>query len=95
MRFVDPKNRKKLDAVCDHIFLTDIKFDGDFNYILYRLAKHYLKHGYGNLKNMLAELHEAEQYIRYRILYPYEEKKEQENGDVNRGTVKGIPKIGE
>jgi len=83
MPFVNLEKRPELDKITKKIIKSQIKFNGDFNYILYQLAKYYVEHSYGNLKNMLAELHEAEEYIRYRFLYPYEAKKHAENGDVN------------
>jgi len=87
--------RNKLDDVTRTIISAQIEFNGDFNYILHQLAKYYVEHSYGNLKNMLAELHEAEQYIRYKFLYPYEEKKKKENGDVNFITVDPSWKLGD
>lgn len=90
----DLELRIKLDKITKHIITSKIQFNGDFNYILYQLAKYYIKHSYGNIKNMLSELHEAEEYIRYKFLYPYEEKKKKENGDVNFIQVDSSRKLG-
>lgn len=55
---------------------------GKLNYILFALCKRYVPKNYTDLRNFLAEIHEAECEIRRRILAPYEDQKIQENGDV-------------
>jgi hypothetical protein len=62
---------------------------GDLNYIICTLAQsakdravYESKYGYEFLRNLLGEIHEAEQEIRRRLLVPYEVKKRHENGDV-------------
>lgn len=60
-----------------------LKVDGDLNYLLYAFCKRYVKASYNNYKNYLGELAEISAEIRRRLLAPYEDKKIEENGDVD------------
>jgi len=55
---------------------------GRLNYVLFALCKRYVPKNYTDLRNFLAEIHEAECEIRRRILGPLEDEKIQTNGDV-------------
>lgn len=69
-----------LNTVLDYGFVA-----GDLNYIICSLADIQAAQGdvsYEKLRNILAEIHEAEEEIRRRLLVPYEAKKRHENGDV-------------
>jgi len=55
---------------------------GRLNYVLFALCKRYVPKTYTDLRNFLAEIHEAECEIRRRILAKLEDEKIQTNGDV-------------
>jgi hypothetical protein len=70
----------------DHIHNYDGLHAGDLNYIICTLADTLTTVdggiGYQKLRDILGEIHEAEEEIRRRLLVPYEAKKRHENGDV-------------
>jgi hypothetical protein len=57
--------------------------NGNLNYFLFALCKRTVKPSYNNYKNFLGELAECSAEIRRRLLAPYEDKKINENGDVD------------
>jgi len=61
---------------------TQVKADGDLNYVLYKYCKESVVSSYNNYKNYIAELRQCATEIERRILAPYEDKKLEENGDV-------------
>ena len=71
-----------MDRVIRAMIEAELQVDGDLNYILYKFAKYHIKPSYKNYKNFLAELNEAAEEVRRRLLVPYEEKKMKENGDI-------------
>lgn len=54
--------------------------NGDLNYILYKFCKRNVKPSYNNYKNFIGELRQCATEIERKILAPYEDKKEMENG---------------
>ncbi|MBE3137620.1 MAG: hypothetical protein IMZ43_09575 [Thermoplasmata archaeon] len=75
--------REMLDSIVENLsgrFVHDTP--GKLNYVLFALCKRYVPKNYTDLRNFLAEIHEAECEIRRRILAPLEDQKIQENGDV-------------
>lgn len=76
----------------------DIKPNGDINYVLFKYCKYHIEPSYNNYKNFMGiiyrmmhnavsdsyknEFREAAEWIRIKLLTPYEEKKILENGDV-------------
>jgi len=60
----------------------NIKIDGDLNYILFKFCKYYIKPSYNNYKNFCGELRQCATEIERKILGPYEDKKEHENGPI-------------
>jgi len=81
MPYVKPEHRPGLDPVVDAMIAADIQADGDLNYILFKFARR-IQPSYNKLKNYRAELRECADEIKRRMLDPYEDKKIQENGDV-------------
>ena len=64
---------------------SDIKVNGDLNYILYGYCNHHITTFYHNkaqFSMFSKELREAACLIEVEILAPYEDKKIEENGDV-------------
>jgi hypothetical protein len=72
--------------------------DGNINYILFKYAKYHIKPSYNNYKNFMGMIYEAvekslpiifkneyresAEWIRIKLLIPYEEQKIIENGDI-------------
>lgn len=59
-----------------------VEANGDLNYILYAFCKNFVKPSYNNYKNFCGELRQCATEIERRIIAPYEDKKIEENGDV-------------
>jgi len=75
-----------------------VKPNGDINYILFKYCKYHIKPSYNNYKTFMGviysavditskreykdEFREAAEWIRIKILTPYEEKAIERNGDV-------------
>lgn len=57
------------------------KIRGNVNYLLFKLAKHTCK-SYSDYADFISELNECSAEIRRRLLAPHEDKKIEENGDV-------------
>ena len=79
----DQNERKQLDRVVEELKEYGVhNLFGKLNYILFALCVRHVPRRYSDLRNFLAEIHEAECEIRRRILGPLEDQKIQENGDV-------------
>jgi len=61
---------------------ADVKANGDLNYILFKFCGVAVPPSYNNYKNYIGELAECATEIRRKILAPYEDLKEKENGSV-------------
>lgn len=82
MPYVRKERRPELDFVVDSMARADINADGDLNYVLFKYCKKFVKPSYNNYKNFIGELNECATEIRRKILAPYEEIKEKENGSI-------------
>lgn len=82
MPYVTQDKRPALDRIVSEMWVADVKADGDLNYILFAYCKRCIKPSYNNYKNYLGELNECAEEIRRRFLAKYEDKKIEENGDV-------------
>jgi hypothetical protein len=82
MPYVVQERRAVLDKVVDAMIKANIKADGDLNYVLFRYCKYNIEPRYNSIKNFNGELNEAAAEIRRKILGPYEERKEIENGGI-------------
>lgn len=82
MPYVIEERRPELDKIVDHMVKSNVFYDGDLNYILFKFCKYHVKPGYNNYKAFIGELNETVAEIRRRILAPYEDEKIKENGDV-------------
>jgi len=75
--------RCQLDWVVEGLREGEVQIlPGRLNYVLFALCKRHVPKNYTDLRNFLAEIHEAECEIRRRILTPLENEKIQTNGDV-------------
>jgi len=83
MPYIEPKLRKEMDEVVDYMISKGVKDDGKLNYILFKLCKKIIKPSYNNFKNYIGEITECSEEIRRRLLSEYENKKIEENGDVD------------
>ena len=81
MPYIKQERRASL-AKAIEILGSNLKFDGDLNYVLFALCKRYVEPSYNNYKNFIGELSECSAEIRRRLLAPYEDMKIKENGDV-------------
>ena len=84
MPYLESKHvRNRLDIVVKGLVEEGAyTLPGRLNYVLFALCKRYVPKNYTDLRNFLAEIHEAECEIRRRILTPLEDSKIQTNGDV-------------
>jgi hypothetical protein len=56
--------------------------NGNINYLLYALCKRTVPISYNNIKGFAAELEECARFIKHKLLDPYEDVKEIENGEI-------------
>jgi len=82
MPYVKQERRTALNKVVDAMIQADISYDGDLNYILFKFCKYNIPLSYNSIKNYIGELEESIAEIRRKILAPYEETKEKENGPI-------------
>ena len=81
MPYLENEKRKKIDEIVRCMVDSGIKSDGELTYLLYKFCKCSIKPS--NYKNFLGELNECQHEIRRRLLVPYQDKKIQDNGDVD------------
>ncbi len=82
MPYIKQSERPRCDLVIEQMLESDIKANGDLNYILFKYCKENIQPSYNNYKNYIGELQETIAEIRRRLLAPYEDAKIEENGDV-------------
>jgi hypothetical protein len=82
MPYIKPELRAEKDKVINAMLEAHVNCTGDLNYILFKFCKYYITPGYNNYKNYIGELEETIAEIRRKILAPYEEKKEKDNGGI-------------
>jgi len=89
---------RRLDQALKLADELQVKPNGDINYILFKLCKYFIKPSYSNYKNFIGDIEaamrfsirrsyqdeyrEAAEWIRIKLLTPYEEKKCIDNGDI-------------
>lgn len=88
MPYIKPENRSEMDKVVDKMEEVGVKANGDLNYILYKYCLNNIKPSYNNYKNYCGELRQCVTEIERRVLAKYEDKKIEENGDVEYKTKK-------
>ena len=82
MPYIDKKRRKELGPIVEEMVRQNIRPNGDINYILFKYATYHVPKRYNVLKNYIAELREAADWVWWMLLVPYEKNKRKENGDV-------------
>jgi hypothetical protein len=82
MPYIEKSKRFAMDKIVKEMKKAGVEANGDLNYILYAFCKNFVKPSYNNYKNYCGELRQCATEIERRILAPYEDKKIEENGDV-------------
>jgi hypothetical protein len=80
MPYLKPENRKSLDEIVQLMMDLNVSFNGDINYILCKLVRRTVKPSYANFKNVAGELECCKLELYRKLVAPYEEIKEAENG---------------
>jgi len=82
MPYLKPENREPMDEIVQLMMDLNVSFNGDINYILFKLAKRTVKPSYANYKNVCGELECCQLEIYRELVAPYENLKKAENGEV-------------
>ena len=82
MPYIEQWRRKQLEYLIDQMSATGVSANGDLNYLLFAFCKRDVDPSYNNYKNFCGELRQCATEIERGLLGPYEDKKIQENGDV-------------
>jgi ribosomal protein L37E len=83
MPYIKKEKREKLDRIVSEMWVSDLKVDGDLNYILYAFCKRCIEPSYNNYKNFCGELRQCATEIERRMLAKYEDEAIIRNGDVD------------
>lgn len=83
MPYIEKNRRIDMDKVVALMNDFDIKANGDLNYVLYAFCLRHVKPSYNNYKNFCGELRQCATEIERRLLAAHEEKKKDENGDID------------
>lgn len=83
MPYIKQERRQEVDPIVELMQKSEVKADGDLNYILYKYCKNHVKPSYNNYKNYIGELRQCAVEIERRILASYEDEKILENKDVD------------
>lgn len=83
MPYILPEERSKMDDVVLAMYNKGCLPDGHLNYVLFKYCKKFVRPSYNNYKNFCGELERCIHEIERKILDPYEDKKIEENGDVD------------
>jgi len=82
MPYINREARPNCDEIVDLMLKNGIKVNGDLNYILFKFCKKSVKPSYNNYKNFVGELDCCNREIYRKLVAPYEDDKEAENGEV-------------
>lgn len=82
MPYIEKNRRPTMNRVVNLMEQLDVKADGDLNYALFAFCKRCIKPSYNNYKNFCGELRQCVTEIERKLLAPYEDEKEKENGTV-------------
>ncbi len=83
MPYIKQEKREQLRTLVNVLNGTfyDMGVTGNLNYILYRVAKEHC-HNYASFAAFIGELESAKLEIYRKLIAPYEEQKESENGSI-------------
>jgi len=82
MPYIKKEQRPSKDKIIDLMVEENIQANGDLNYVLFKYCKHHIPKSYNSIKNFRGELNECAGEIRRKLLAPYEDEKEKENGEI-------------
>lgn len=82
MPYIKQNRRNYMDTVIALMDSTEVKANGDLNYILFKFCKYHIEPSYNNYKNFCGELRQCATEIEREILAPYEDIKKLENGEI-------------
>ena len=82
MPYIKQEERENMDNVVEEMMIAGVKADGDLNYILFKYCKKFIGPSYNNYKNFCGELRQCATEIERKLLAPYEEEKEKQNGSI-------------
>lgn len=86
MPYTEIKDRTPEMSMAIDVLIEQIKNKGDLNYTICQLVGFLILKtggmGYTNISNWIDGVHGAERELTRRLLNPYEDKKIEENGDV-------------
>lgn len=82
MPYIKQAKRVDMDKIVRMMQLNHVQADGDLNYILFAFCKRNIVPSYNNYKNFCGELRQCATEIERKLLGPYEDLKEQENGKI-------------
>ena len=82
MPYIKQRDRYFMDSIVGRMADKEVKANGDLNYILFKYCKYYIKPSYNNYKNYIGELRQCATEIERKLLGPYEDSKELENGSI-------------
>jgi hypothetical protein len=82
MPYIKQESRPAMDKIVELMIKSNVKANGDLNYILYAFCKRNVDPSYNQYKNFCGELRQCATEIERRILAEYEDTKIKENGDV-------------
>lgn len=82
MPYIKKNLRIKMDKIIKLMKELKINAKGDLNYVLFAFCKRHVLPSYNNYKNYCAELRQCATEIERKILAPYEDIKESENGTI-------------
>ena len=82
MPYIKQNRRDEIDYILTEFENCKIEVNGDLNYLLFKFCKYGIPHSYNSLKNYIGELRQCASEIERKILGPYENSKEEENGGV-------------
>lgn len=82
MPYIKGENRPPMDEIVDLMLEKGVNVNGDLNYLLFKFCKKAVKPSYNNYKNFIGELDCCAREIYRKLVAPYEDDKEMENGEV-------------
>lgn len=82
MPYIKQNERSGMDQIVDLMDVWGVQADGDLNYVLYAFCKRHVNPSYNNYKNYCGELRQCATEIERKLLGPYEDLKEKENGGI-------------
>ena len=82
MPYIPKKRRKPLNRIVAKMHGLKMLINGELNYILFAFCVRHIDPSYNNYKNFCGELRQCATEIERRLLAPYEDRKIEENGDV-------------